>query len=125
MSLANASEARKARLIALRKRKAGEAVDDGYVGIYNELYAKLTTWSVYSEAAEPVIKHRIYDPETKTLKRRTDEDVEMDTVENHIEGLAEQIIEEDAQQRAQDLVSSMLGLGIFTILIFSRRIYIV
>ena len=32
MSLVEASEARKARLIALRKRKAGEAVDDnGYV----------------------------------------------------------------------------------------------
>lgn len=29
MSLADASEARKARLIALRKRKAGESVDDG------------------------------------------------------------------------------------------------
>jgi coiled-coil domain-containing protein 12 len=32
MSLAEASEARKARLTALRKRKAGEAVDgEGYV----------------------------------------------------------------------------------------------
>ena len=32
MSLADASEARKARLLALRKRKAGEAVDEaGYV----------------------------------------------------------------------------------------------
>ena len=32
MSLAEASEARKARLIALRKRKAGEVVDEeGYV----------------------------------------------------------------------------------------------
>jgi hypothetical protein len=34
MSLAEASEARKARLIALRKRKAGETVD-GYVLIYS------------------------------------------------------------------------------------------
>ena len=48
----------------------------------------------------------------------------MDTVENHIEGLAEQIIEEDAQQRAQDLVSSMLTVSIFEILRFPRRIYI-
>ncbi|KAJ3554899.1 hypothetical protein NM688_g2866 [Phlebia brevispora] len=85
MSLAEASDARKARLIALRKRKAGEAVDD-------------------DEVAEPIIKHRTYDPETKTLKKRTvDEDVEMDTVEKQVNGLAEQIIEEDAQQRAQEL----------------------
>ncbi|KAF7793264.1 hypothetical protein EIP86_004375 [Pleurotus ostreatoroseus] len=84
MSLAETSETRKARLIALRKRKAGDAVED-------------------SEVAEPVIKHRTYDPETKTLKKRTDEDVEMDTVETRIEGLAEKIIEEDTQQRAQDL----------------------
>lgn len=64
----------------------------------------------HSEATEPVIKHRTYDPETKTLKKRTDEDVEMDTVENRIEGLAEKIIEEDTQQRAQDLVNSFIPL---------------
>ena len=55
-----------------------------------------------------MIKHRTYDPETKTLKKRTDEDVEMDTVETRIEGLAEKIIEEDTQQRAQDLVNSFM-----------------
>ena len=33
-----------------------------------------------------------------------DGDVEMDTVEKNIEGLAEQIIEEDAERRAQELV---------------------
>ncbi|KAI0723750.1 mRNA splicing factor, partial [Cerioporus squamosus] len=90
MSLADASDARKARLIALRKRKAGEAVDEA------------------SAEAEPVIKHRSFDPETRTLKKRTnahDEDVEMeeDTVEHRVEGLAEKIIAEDAERRAQDL----------------------
>ncbi|KAI0807891.1 mRNA splicing factor [Fomes fomentarius] len=87
MSLADASEARKARLLALRKRKAGEAVDSA------------------SEEVEPVIKHRSFDPTTRTLKKRThDEDVEMDdTVEHQVDGLAEKIIAEDAERRAQDL----------------------
>ena len=56
-----------------------------------------------------MIKHRTYDPETKTLKKRTvDEDIEMDTVEKRVEGLAEQIIMEDEERRAQDLVSPKL-----------------
>ncbi|KAI0658798.1 mRNA splicing factor [Cubamyces menziesii] len=87
MSLAEASEARKARLIALRKRKAGEAVDEANVD------------------AEPVVKHRSFDPTTRTLKKHTpDEDAQMeDTVEHQVEGLAEKIIAEDAERRAQDL----------------------
>ncbi|KDQ60903.1 hypothetical protein JAAARDRAFT_124325 [Jaapia argillacea MUCL 33604] len=84
MSLAEASEARKSRLIALRKRKAGEAPED---------------------ASVPVIGGRNYDPETRTLRKRTlGEDVEMeDTVEKNIAGLAEQIVAEDEERRAQDL----------------------
>ncbi|KAI0748625.1 mRNA splicing factor [Daedaleopsis nitida] len=89
MSLADASEVRKARLLALRKRRAGEAVE----GV--------------SEDAEPVIKHRSFDPATRTLKKHTnthDEDVQMeDTVEHQVDGLAENIIAEDAERRAQDL----------------------
>ncbi|KAI8982842.1 mRNA splicing factor [Trametes punicea] len=87
MSLAEASEARKARLIALRKRKAGEAVDEA------------------NEGAEPVIKHRSFDPSTRTLKKHApDDDVRMeDTVEHQVEGLAQKIIAEDAERRAQDL----------------------
>ncbi|PIL24428.1 hypothetical protein GSI_14182 [Ganoderma sinense ZZ0214-1] len=87
MSLADASEARKARLLALRKRRAGEGEDGA------------------GEGDEPVIKHRSFDPETRTLKKRTnDEDVEMeDTVEQRVDGLAEKIIAEDADRRAQDL----------------------
>ena len=53
-----------------------------------------------------MIKHRSFDPATRTLKKRTnDEDVEMeDTVEHQVAGLAEKIIAEDAERRAQDLV---------------------
>ncbi|ESK88047.1 hypothetical protein Moror_10788 [Moniliophthora roreri MCA 2997] len=79
MSLAEAAEARKARLLALKKRKAGEA-------------------------DEPVIKNRNFDPETRTLKKHTSEDVEMDdTVEKNVEGLAEKIIAEDEKKRAEEL----------------------
>jgi len=83
MSLAEASEARKARLIALRKRKAGEAVDGD----------------------ELVIKNRNFDPESRTLKKRTREDdaLMQDTVEKDVEGLAQKIIIEDEQRRAQEL----------------------
>ena len=38
-------------------------------------------------------------------KHDRDEDVEMDTVENQIDGLAEKIIKEDEERRAQELVS--------------------
>lgn len=56
-------------------------------------------------SAEPLIKNRNFDPETRTLKKRGDGDVEMeDTVEKDVEGLAEQIIKEDAEKRAQELV---------------------
>lgn len=58
------------------------------------------------ENEEPLIKNRNFDPETRTLKKRgNDEDVEMeDTVEKNVEGLAERIIEEDVAKRAQELV---------------------
>jgi len=87
MSLAENAQARKARLLTLRKRRAGEAVEDEV------------------DNAEPLIKSRNFDPETRTLKKRgNNEDVEMgDTVEKNVEGLAEQIIKEDAEKRAQEL----------------------
>ncbi|KAF5381034.1 hypothetical protein D9615_004154 [Tricholomella constricta] len=80
MSLAEASEARKARLIALRKRKAGEAADD-----------------------EPLVKNRNFDPESRTLRKRDPMNDNEDTVEKNVEGLAEMIITEDEQRRAQEL----------------------
>ncbi|KAF8211978.1 mRNA splicing factor [Mycena galopus ATCC 62051] len=83
-SLATASEARKARLLALKRKKDG--VEDASV--------------------EPVIKNRNFDPESRTLKKRPiiSDDVEMaDTVEQDVAGLAEKIIAEDEERRAQEL----------------------
>lgn len=104
MSLAEASEARKARLIALRKRKAGEEVD-GYVSHITS--GTLLTFPPCSD--EPIIKNRNYDPESRTLKKHTREDALAldDTVEKNVQGLAQKIILEDEQRRAQELVSSV------------------
>ncbi|KAK2466744.1 hypothetical protein APHAL10511_001002 [Amanita phalloides] len=81
MSLLEASEARKARLTALRKRKAGA-----------------------NDEEETILKNRNFDPETRTLRKhaKTDEDMQ-DTVEKDIAGLAEDIIAEDEQRRQQEL----------------------
>ncbi len=58
---------------------------------------------------EPLIKSRNFDPEARALKKRTQEDTEMeDTVENRVKGLAEQIIADDEKRRAQELVRSHL-----------------
>ncbi|KAG1762504.1 mRNA splicing factor [Suillus occidentalis] len=83
MSLQEASDARKARLIALRNRKEGlSTVSNG----------------------DSVLLSRNYDPETRTLKKHSKNDVlTTDTVEKTIEGVAEMIIAEDERQRAQEL----------------------
>lgn len=50
-------------------------------------------------------KQRNFDPETRQNRRReAGEDAE-DTVEKAVEGLAEQIIQEDEAKRAEELVS--------------------
>jgi len=86
MSLAAASEERKTRLLALRKRRAGEDVDD-----------------TSGDAKEPVLANRNFDPETRTLRKRQ-ANVELeDTLEHNVKGLAEQIIAEDEAKRAQEL----------------------
>ncbi|KAI0032286.1 cwf18 pre-mRNA splicing factor-domain-containing protein [Vararia minispora EC-137] len=83
MSLAEASEARKSRLSALRRRKAGEKnTGDGVAG--------------------PILLGRNFDPETRTLRKHQTEEIE-DTVERAVDGLAERIIMEDEERRAQDL----------------------
>lgn len=57
------------------------------------------------DSGEPLLSGRNFDPESRTLrKRRNEEDNEEDTVEKHIAGLAEQIVAEDEETRAQDLV---------------------
>lgn len=61
---------------------------------------KLTSLDVFRTPF--VFKQRNYDPETRTLKKHEGE--ENDTVEKAVEGLAERIIAEDEERRAQDLV---------------------
>lgn len=74
----------------------------------------------YRPVEEPVIKHRTFDPETRGLKKHTPEDdvVMEDTVEKKVEGLAEKIIAEDAERRAQELVSHTPPLCPFQSLMF-------
>jgi len=87
MSLAAASEARKERLLALRRKRAGEDVE-------------VTSGDA---AKEPVLINRNFDPETRTL-RKHQTNVEMDdTLEANVKGLAEQIVADDEAKRSQDL----------------------
>ncbi|KAG6333227.1 hypothetical protein ID866_5862 [Astraeus odoratus] len=83
MSLQEASEARKARLLALRKRKEeGESGGNG----------------------NSVLLNRNFDPETRTLRKHgKNEAVTQETLENDVEGMAENIIAQDEQLRAQEL----------------------
>ncbi|KAF7295364.1 hypothetical protein MIND_01075900 [Mycena indigotica] len=99
-SLSATSEARKARLLALRRRKEG---GDGCAMF-------VLAWGrdlmMLSSADDSILKSRNFDPETRTLKKRPvfQDDTEMkDTVENNVAGLAEKIITEDEQRRAQEL----------------------
>ncbi|KAF5315539.1 hypothetical protein D9611_004871 [Ephemerocybe angulata] len=85
MSLQEASEARKARLLALRKRKMGQSVE-GAEG-----------------TPEPLVGGRNYDPISKTLKKRTPGEEIEDTVEKNVKGLAQMIIAEDEEKRQQEL----------------------
>ncbi|KAJ3999186.1 mRNA splicing factor [Lentinula boryana] len=90
MSLAETSDARKARLLQLKKRK-----EERYVG---------NTRSQNRFYSQGIIKNRNFDPESRTLKKHTaSEDVEMDTVEKNVDGLAQQVIAEDEEKRAEDL----------------------
>ncbi|KAF8643879.1 hypothetical protein AX16_008895 [Volvariella volvacea WC 439] len=84
LPLTKASKERKARLLALRKRKAGEADTDNADG--------------------GILLGRNFDPEKRTLRKHTANDAVMqDTVEKQIEGMAELIIAEDEKRRAQEL----------------------
>ncbi|KAI0306414.1 mRNA splicing factor [Multifurca ochricompacta] len=86
MSLAEASEARKVRLLALRKIRVGEDTEDAH-----------------GDAKVPALANRNFDPQTRTLRKYNADIVMEDSVENNIQGLAEQIIAEDEAKRAQDL----------------------
>lgn len=54
------------------------------------------------------LKQRNFDPETRTLRKRDRTDALGDTVEKNVEGVAEQIIAEDAERRQQELVRTTL-----------------
>ena len=59
----------------------------------------------YLRNAEPLIKNRNFDPDSRTLRKHANDDVVMqDTVEVQVKGLAEQIMAEDEKLRAQELV---------------------
>ncbi|CCA68846.1 related to Coiled-coil domain-containing protein 12 (CCDC12) [Serendipita indica DSM 11827] len=83
MSLAEEVEARKARLQALRAKKAG--LSNGQ-----------------EKAAIDVLSQRNFDPETRTLKR-PDVQANTDTVEKAVEGLAKDILEADKQRQNAEL----------------------
>ncbi|KAI5121010.1 hypothetical protein M0805_005956 [Coniferiporia weirii] len=87
MSLAEETDARKGRLLALRRKKQDP------------------TPNVHQPGREPVLSTRNFDPGTRTLrKRHQDDDVNMeDTVEKDVSGLARQIVAEDEEMRGQDL----------------------
>jgi len=83
-SLAEVSEARKERLIALRQRKLGQGNGE--------------------QSGESFrFRQRNFDPETRTLRKHTKADEPEDTVENAVKGVAEQIIAEDEERRKQEL----------------------
>jgi coiled-coil domain-containing protein 12 len=108
MSLAAASEARKERLLALRRKRIGEDVQDTrYVNtsFFFSLELKKFDPDLSGDANQPLLINRNFDPETRTLrKHQTNVDMD-DTLESNVKGLAEQIIAEDEAKRAQDLVT--------------------
>ena len=58
-----------------------------------------------NRVSEPLIKNRNFDPESRTLKKHTTNDIVVeDTVENRVKGMAAQIITDDERRRAQELV---------------------
>jgi coiled-coil domain-containing protein 12 len=74
-----------------------------------------------------VIKNRNFDPESRTLKKRTREDdaAMQDTVEKDVEGLAQMIIKEDEQRRAQELVGGIqeIFVHLFSLLSLSQDVF--
>ncbi|GAA6051871.1 hypothetical protein JCM3770_005512 [Rhodotorula araucariae] len=88
MSLQEAADARKAKLAALKKRKAA-------------VLAGTRDGPDEPDAAE-AFKFRNYDPDTRKARKhaRTDE---ADTVEQQVQGLTDAAIAQDEIQRAQEL----------------------
>lgn len=59
-----------------------------------------------TSSREPILSTRNFDPGSRTLRKRNagDDDVE-DTVEKDVSGLAEAIVAQEEEARAQELVS--------------------
>lgn len=107
MSLAEETGTRKARLLALRRRKLGQNGEDLRRVVVIEGILPLTHDFSSEPRPEHVISTRNFDPETRTLRKRTtaDDDAQMeDTVEKNVAGLAEAIVAEDEAKRAEELV---------------------
>lgn len=85
-NLAATAAARKERLIALRKRKANHDAGGSTSGTFT-------------------FKQRNFDPETRQARVRVAGEAEENTVEKEVEGLAEAIVAEDEERRAEELVS--------------------
>ncbi|QRV85852.1 pre-mRNA-splicing factor CWC18 [Ceratobasidium sp. AG-Ba] len=81
-SLAEESELRKARLLALRRKKLGDNAD--VPGL-------------------PQIKERNFDTTARKVKKKKDVEDEDDTVEKQIAGLADMIIADDEVKRSEEL----------------------
>lgn len=57
-----------------------------------------------------MLRNRNFDPETRTLRKHTQNGrLTEDTVEKNVEGMAEMIIAEDEERRAQELVGGDTG----------------
>ena len=61
---------------------------------------------------QPVLSSRNFDPASRTLRKRNADDDDMDdTVEKNVEGLADAIVAQDEEARAQELVSPLFRLN--------------
>ena len=106
MSLQEASEARKARLLALRARKLGQSPEEGCV-VSSPSFRGRADRSC--STPEPLIGGRNFDPVSRTLKKHVTVAEMEDTVENNVKGLTEKIIAEDEERRQQELVCRQLS----------------
>ena len=106
MSLAAASEARKARLIALRRKRAGEE-GEGIEYVPNFFLLSGTYMTLSGDTNESILTNRNFDPQTRTLRKHKTAEESGDTIEHNVKGLAEQIMAQDEAKRAQDLVRAM------------------
>ena len=103
MSLAEETDARKARLLALRKRKRGEDLEEGDVNGYVIFSSQLLANFNFFRTTDIVLSRRNFDSQTRTLRKHSVAD-EGETVELKAAGLLEEVLAEDESRRVQELV---------------------